>query len=89
MFLEPLLALTVPSSTTFSLALLPLLLGLFTGTVIVVVAGLVGLVCPAALVSHSARFQVPGAGMVMVAGPVGDVCIGGIQALEWLTGQSW
>lgn len=59
------------------------------GTVRIVCAAAAAVPLPAALVSHTARFQLPGPGTVTVAGPAAGDGIGALQDPEPLAGQTW
>src|ERR1035437_4888531 len=58
------------------------------GTVSVVCAALAAVPLPAALVSQTARLQLPGPGTVTVAGPAAGAAVRALQAPEPLTGQT-
>ncbi|MHB1837829.1 MAG: hypothetical protein ACYCXW_23030 [Solirubrobacteraceae bacterium] len=54
-----------------------------------IVAALVGLVLPAASVSHTARVHVPAPGTVTVAGPSGGAVTAGWHSEGYAVEQTW
>lgn len=53
------------------------------------VRGACGAAVAAALVSHTARFQLPGPGTVTFAGPAGGAAVGALHDPEPVVGQTW